>query len=208
VRKPQPQTPRFFRRAQELKAWLEAHHDKEDALLVGFRKKHKGQPSITYPEALDLALAFGWIDGVRKSIDAESYMIRFTPRRPKSVWSLVNIRRVGELKALGRMRPAGLKAFATRDPEMAARYSYERENAQLSSTYRKRFQANARAWAFFVGQPGSYQRPASWWVMSAKKEETRERRLKALIAASAKASRLPKLLGQTKEKGRAAKPPI
>jgi len=179
--------PVFFRTPADFRAWLERHHETADELLVGFYKKGSGRPSITWPESVDEALCFGWIDGIRRSIDGESYSIRFTPRRARSAWSAVNIRRAAELKKLGRMRPAGLRAFEARDPDRSQIYSFEQspESRRLSPEYQAKLEANEKAWAFFRSQAPYYQRVASWWVMSAKKEETRLRRLERLIANAA-----------------------
>jgi uncharacterized protein YdeI (YjbR/CyaY-like superfamily) len=191
---------KFFSNPSEFHQWLDRHHDKESELWVGFYKKESGRPSITYPEALDEALCYGWIDGVRKSVDEVSYKIRFTPRKAKSTWSLVNTKRVAELKRLGRMKTSGLKAFETRDPKRSGIYSFENAARRLDAVYEKKFQANKRAWAFFQAQPPGYQRTAIWWVMSAKKEETRWRRLASLIRDSQKGVRLGLITGSTKEK--------
>jgi len=179
--------------AAEFRHWLERHHAGVAALLVGFYKKHTGQPSVTYHEALDEALAFGWIDGVRKRIDDERYSVRFTPRQPRSIWSAVNIRRVGELTKLGRMAPPGLKAFESRDPARAGLYSFENRPQQLPRPLTAMFRKDANAWAFFQAQPPGYRRTAIWWIVSAKKEETRLRRLAALIELSRRSRRLPML---------------
>ena len=178
--------PRFFATAEEFRAWLEEHHADETELWVGYCKKGSGRPSMTWPESVDEALCFGWIDGVRKSIDAESYANRFTPRRARSTWSAVNIRRVRELEALGRMRPAGLKAFAERAEERSGIYAYEqRAGAELGAEFEGLFRANEPAWAWFQAQPAGYRKTATWWVVSAKKEETRRKRLATLIEDSA-----------------------
>jgi uncharacterized protein YdeI (YjbR/CyaY-like superfamily) len=178
--------PTFFATPARFRAWLEKHHARATELLVGFYKKGSGRPSITWPEAVDEALCFGWIDGVRRSLDADSYTIRFTPRRAGSTWSAVNVRRVAALTAEGIMRPAGLRAFEARAPEKTGIYSYEqRHTAALASEHLRQFQANAPAWAYFQAQPAWYRQAAIWWVVSAKKEETRLRRLAQLIADSA-----------------------
>jgi uncharacterized protein YdeI (YjbR/CyaY-like superfamily) len=174
----------FFKSAEDFRSWLEKNHDKQQALLVGFYKKASDKGGITYPEALDEALAFGWIDGVRKSLDESSYMIRFTPRKAKSIWSMVNIKRVGELAKLGRMRPSGLAAFEGRDLEKAQRYSYERKTSKLDGELEKKLKASKKAWEFFQAQPPGYQKVISWWIISAKQEETRFRRLERLIKDS------------------------
>src|SRR5947199_424834 len=139
----------FFQFPSEFRKWLEEHHDSTQELLVGFYKKSSGKPSITWPEAVDEALCFGWIDGQRKGIDATSYTIRFTPRKPRSTWSAVNVKRVGELAGLGLMRPAGLKAFEERTEEKSGIYAYEQENARLDDAYEQQFRANKKAWDFF-----------------------------------------------------------
>lgn len=154
---------------------------------MGLHRKGTGRTSVTYAEALDEALCFGWIDGVRKRVDAVSYTIRFTPRKARSTWSSVNIARANELISLGRMAPAGLAAFGRRTPERSGRYSYEaRKDVALAPADRRRLRANVSAWSFFSSRPPSYQRTATWWVTSAKKEETRRHRLEALIECSAR----------------------
>jgi uncharacterized protein YdeI (YjbR/CyaY-like superfamily) len=178
--------PTFFATSADFRAWFERHHASSRELLVGFHKRASGKPSITWPESVDQALCFGWIDGVRRSIDATSYSIRFTPRKATSNWSSINVRRVKELTASGLMRPAGLDAFERRSEEKSGVYSYEqRKSAALPAAALARFRANAKAWKFFRAQPPWYQRTAAYWVISAKKEETRERRLDTLIHDSA-----------------------
>jgi uncharacterized protein YdeI (YjbR/CyaY-like superfamily) len=178
--------PTFFATPADFRAWFERHHATSRELLVGFYKRDSGKPSITWPESVDQALCFGWIDGVRKSIDGASYSIRFTPRKTTSNWSTINVRRVKELTASGLMRPAGLEAFRRRSEKKSGVYSYEqRKSAELPAAARARFRANAKAWKFFQAQPPWYQRTATYWVISAKKEETRERRLDTLIRDSA-----------------------
>jgi uncharacterized protein YdeI (YjbR/CyaY-like superfamily) len=177
--------PKFFPSPAAWHAWLEQHHEKHDELWVGFHKVGSGKPSITWPEAVDEALCFGWIDGVRKSLDESSYVIRFTPRRSKSIWSAVNIKRVAELSTLGLMRPKGVQAFERRTGDRSEIYAYEqRMDAELRGAYEKQFRARKKAWKFFRAQPPWYQRTASWWVISAKKEETRLKRLAQLIEDS------------------------
>lgn len=181
----------FFSSFYDFRAWLEAHHSKAPELWVGYYKKASGAPSITYPESVDQALCFGWIDGVRKSVDANRYAIRFTPRRPKSVWSTINTQRLQELIKLGVITPAGLKAFQARNPKRSALYSREAASPRkLDDAYEKKLKANKKAWDFWQRQPPGYQRMASGWVMSAKREETRLRRLGVLIADSEKEKRL------------------
>jgi uncharacterized protein YdeI (YjbR/CyaY-like superfamily) len=182
--------PRFFRTPADLRRWLERNHAKAAELWVGFHKKGSGRASITWPESVDEALCFGWIDGVRYRIDEISYRIRFTPRRAKSVWSNVNVKRVGELKKLGRMAPAGLAAFSQADPRKSGIYAYERSHARLGAPYEKTFKTNRKAWTFFKSQAPWYQRTLTHWVVSAKREETRLRRLATLIAASEAARKL------------------
>ena len=185
----------FFKTSTEFRKWLKQNHAKATELLVGFYKKHSGKAGITYPQALDEALCFGWIDGVRKSVDESSYTIRFTPRKPGSNWSGVNIKRVGELTQLGRMQPAGLKIFAERDHKKSGVYSYETRPQQLEGHYAEIFQANKPAWDFFQTQAPSYRRTGTWWIISAKQEETRLRRLAKLIEISAQGRKLPELSG-------------
>jgi uncharacterized protein YdeI (YjbR/CyaY-like superfamily) len=186
--------PTTFERAEDFRAWLEQHHDSEPELWVGYHKKHSRKASVTWPESVDEALCFGWIDGIRKSIDAERYMIRFTPRRARSVWSAVNIARVAVLTEAGRMRPAGLEAFEARREDRSGIYSYEqRDRAKLEPGFEKRFRAKKRAWASFEAMPKSYRQAAIRWVMTAKKEGTRERRLAALIESSAVGQTIPPL---------------
>jgi uncharacterized protein YdeI (YjbR/CyaY-like superfamily) len=186
--------PTFFPTPADLRAWLERNHETETELLVGFYKKGSGKPSITWPELVDEALCFGWIDGVRRGIDDESYTIRLTPRKPTSNWSSVNIKRVGELTKEGRMRPAGLAAFSRRSEERSGIYSYEqRKNAKLEPDQEREFRANAAAWSFFQAQPAGYKRTATHWVVSAKREDTRRKRLATLIDDSANGRRLRQL---------------
>jgi uncharacterized protein YdeI (YjbR/CyaY-like superfamily) len=177
--------PKFFPSPSDWRAWLEEHHEKHEELWVGFHKVGSGKPSITWPEAVDCALCFGWIDGVRKSLGETSYVIRFTPRRPKSIWSAVNVKRVAALSAQGLMRTKGTQAFELRTGKRSEIYAYEqRKGAQLTGAYGKQFRANKKAWKFFQAQPPWYRRTASWWVISAKKEETRVKRLDVLIEDS------------------------
>jgi uncharacterized protein YdeI (YjbR/CyaY-like superfamily) len=186
--------PRFFATPAQLRAWFEAHHVDAPELLVGFYKKGSGRRSITWPESVDEALCFGWIDGVRRRIDDESYSIRFTPRRPRSIWSEVNIKRAGELIEQGRMTPAGVAAFEARDEARSAVYSYEqRHRAALEPEQEERLRANTAAWEWFQSRPPSWRRSAIYWVTSAKRAETRERRLATLIEDAA-AGRMPKAL--------------
>jgi uncharacterized protein YdeI (YjbR/CyaY-like superfamily) len=174
----------FFASSDEFRQWLEQNHDTMQELWIGFYKKDSGKTGITYKEAVDQALCFGWIDGIRKSVDTLSYMNRFTPRKRSSNWSSVNIKRVGELTEMGLMHPAGIKAFTERDPRRSEMYSFERENVALDSAYEEKLRANEKAWSFFQAQPPSYRKPAIWWVMSARQEATRLKRLATLIEDS------------------------
>jgi uncharacterized protein YdeI (YjbR/CyaY-like superfamily) len=183
--------PRFFPVPAAFRAWLKVHHEIDRELWVGFYKKDSGRPSITWPESVDEALCFGWIDGLRKTIDAESYKIRFTPRKKTSNWSAVNIERVKELAKLGRMRPAGAKAFELRKEEKSGIYAYEnRKTAVLGKADEKQFRARPKAWDFFQRQPPGYRKLMTWWVISAKREETRQKRLERLISESEAGRRL------------------
>ena len=182
--------PKFFKTPSAFRKWLEAHHASSKELWVGFYKKGSGKPSIDWPESVDEALCFGWIDGIRKSIDEESYMIRFTPRKPSSVWSAVNIRNVEKLVRENRMRPAGLKAFAARKENRSGIYSYEQRSPELVEPYLGKLKRNKEAWKFFQTQPPSYRKVMNWWVISAKQEETRLKRLDKLIEESAQGRRM------------------
>jgi uncharacterized protein YdeI (YjbR/CyaY-like superfamily) len=184
----------FFATADDFRAWLAQHHETERELLVGFHKKGTKRPSITWPEAVDQALCFGWIDGVRRRIDDASYCIRFTPRKARSTWSAVNVKRMQELVEDGLVAPAGMAAFERRADDRTAIYSYEqRKAARLDPEQERRLKGNERAWAFFAAQPPSYRRAATHWVTSAKKSETRERRLEKLIEDSAARRPIPPL---------------
>ena len=186
--------PVFFATPEQLGAWLEEHHETATELLVGFHKKGSGKPSITWPESVEQALRFGWIDGVRRGLDDDSYTIRFTPRKPTSNWSLINVAKVEELKQRGLMAPAGLRAYEARKPERTGVYSSERaEPAVLAPEQEQRFRANQSAWEWFAGRPPGYRRTATHWVVSAKREETRLRRLQQLIDCSAEGRNVPPL---------------
>jgi uncharacterized protein YdeI (YjbR/CyaY-like superfamily) len=182
-----------FETPAELRAWLTKRHATERECWVTFFKPHTRRKGVTYQEALDEALCVGWIDGLVKRVDADCYVRRFTRRRPRSIWSATNIRRAGELKKLGRMRSPGLAAFEGRDPTRANLYSYENKPREFEAPYAKIFRANQRAWTFFRSRPPGYQRTATWWVMSAKQDATRTRRLEKLIAASADEVRIDNL---------------
>jgi uncharacterized protein YdeI (YjbR/CyaY-like superfamily) len=193
--------PTFFRSAAEFRSWLKQHHAKAAELHVGFHKRKSGKPSITWPEAVDQALCYGWIDGLRRSIDDTSYVIRFTPRRPGSVWSTVNVQRVKELDRLGKMRAAGLKAFKALKTSKV--YSYEqRHTAALSRADERMFRADKKAWTFFQDQAPWYRRMAIWWIVSAKKQATRHRRLAKLMECSRQRQIIPPM-GKPRLKGKA-----
>jgi len=188
-----PMSPKFFKTGAAFRAWLARRHDSAKEILVGFYKVGSGRQNMTYQQALDEALAFGWIDGVRRRLDDERYTIRFTPRKPTSIWSAVNIKRVKELEAAGRMTPAGRAAFAKRDERRSAIYSYERENAGLDAEALAAFAKSEKALEFYQRQAPWYRRTTAHWVLSAKKPETRERRLRTLIDYSERGERLPML---------------
>lgn len=178
-------TIKFFPTPAAFRKWLATNHDKANELWVGYFRKNSGKPSIDWPQSVDEALCFGWIDGLRKSIDEQSFKIRFTPRRARSVWSTVNIRNVERLIQEKRMQPAGMKAYAARKENRSGIYSYEQRPAELIEPYAGRFQKNKRAWKFFQAQPPGYRKMMTWWILSAKTEETRMKRLSQLIAKSA-----------------------
>jgi uncharacterized protein YdeI (YjbR/CyaY-like superfamily) len=186
---PEPK-PTFFKTPSDFRTWLSKHHKTADELWVGFYKKDSGKPSITWPESVDEALCVGWIDGVRKRIDDVSYKIRFSRRRPRSVWSSVNIKRMPELVKEGRMLPAGEEAFARRLENRSGIYAYEQRPAELPDPYAKKLKQNKAAWKFFESQPPYYRKLATWWIVSAKQEETRLKRLKKLIEVSAEGRRV------------------
>ncbi len=186
--------PRYFATPAAWRAWLEKHHASSTELLVGFYKKGSGKPSITWPESVDEALCFGWIDGIRRTVDDERYTIRFTPRKARSTWSAVNIERVAELTKRGPMRSAGLEAFARREKARSQIYAYEqRSEAALDDEAERAFRANEKAWTFFQAQPPGYRRTAIYWVMTAKKDETRRKRLATLIDDSARGRTIKQL---------------
>jgi uncharacterized protein YdeI (YjbR/CyaY-like superfamily) len=186
--------PTFFASASEFRAWLDAHHASATELWVGYHKRETGRPSMTWTESVQQALCYGWIDGVRKRIDESAYTIRFSPRQRRSIWSAVNVRHVEALIAAGEMRPAGRRAYEGRRENRSGIYSYEQRSVDLPPQYAKRLGRNAAARRFFESQPPSYRRPAIWWIVSAKKEETRLKRLSILIDHSARGERLPALV--------------
>lgn len=182
--------PTFFSNQLEFRAWLEKNHRVEAELLVGFYKVDSGKPSMTWSQSVDQALCFGWIDGIRKSVDSESYCIRFTPRRKTSIWSAVNIKKVEELTQQGLMQPAGFEAFSYRKEERSTLYSFERDAIKLADSFADKFKANKKAWKFFTTQAQSYQKSTIYWIMSAKQEKTQLSRLEKVIAESEKQIRL------------------
>lgn len=189
--------PTFFRSPEEFRAWLQQHHATERELLLGFYKKRSGVTGFTQAQAVDEALCFGWIDGHVRAIDENRYTARFTPRTPQSIWSAVNIRRAEQLIAQGRMEPSGLRIYTGRDPRQAGKYSFENRPQSLDPADEATFRADAPAWTFFQAQAPSYRRTAIWWVVSAKKDETRRRRLATLIQDSAEGRRLKHLISTT-----------
>jgi uncharacterized protein YdeI (YjbR/CyaY-like superfamily) len=186
----------FFPTSVDFRAWLEARHQNCTELWVGIHKKSSGRPSITYPEALDEALCFGWIDGVRKSLDADSYTQRFTPRKPKSQWSAINIGHVERLAKAGRMRAAGLKAFAGARDQSRNCFYEQPEKAGFNPENERHFRTQGKAWDFFQAQPPWYRRTATFWVISAKKEATRQKRLAILIGDSSRGQTIAPLTRQ------------
>ena len=182
--------PKFFATPEKFREWLEKNHASETELLVGFHKKSSGKKSITYAEALDEALCFGWIDGVKRSLNETSYTQRFTPRRARSIWSLVNVKHVERLKKEGRMHAAGLAAYEQRDPKRTGIYAFENAPRDLSAEYEKQFRKVEGAWEYFQTYPPYLKKTVSFWVMSAKKEETRSARLQRLIESCAKGERI------------------
>ena len=170
------------------------HHSSEKELLLGYYRKGTGEPSITWPESVDEALCFGWIDGIRKKVDDRSYTIRFSPRRTGSIWSKANITRARELIGEGRMQPAGLAAYEARKENRSGIYSYEQRKPRLEEPYNKLLRQDEAAWDFFQSQPPSYRKTVSWWIISAKREDTRLRRFEKLRACSLQGMRIPEVL--------------
>ena len=179
-----PTNIKFFKTPEAFRKWLEKNHNKKDELWLGFYKKSSGKKSITYKEVVDAVLCFGWIDGISKGIDEEKYCQRCTPRRAKSIWSAINIKKIEELTKKGLMHEAGLKAFNNRDKKLAGLYSFEQKEIKFPAAYIKKLKANKKAWEYFSKMPPSYRKAATWWVISAKQEETRLRRHNALIKDS------------------------
>jgi uncharacterized protein YdeI (YjbR/CyaY-like superfamily) len=184
---------KFFPTPTDFRRWLSEYHDKADELWVGYYKKTTGRPTLTWRESVDEALCFGWIDGVRQSIDEEAYQNRFTPRRVGSHWSLVNLARVQVLIEDGRMAPAGMAAYEARDPEKCGLYSFERAEARLSAEQLADFKAHREAWEFWNAQPPGYRKQATWWVASAKQEDTRARRFATLLQDCSSGLRIKQL---------------
>lgn len=183
----------FFKSPAEFRKWLHKNHDKETELFVGYYKVKTGKPSMTWSQSVDEALCYGWIDGIRRSIDEESYNIRFTPRRPTSNWSAINLKKVEKLTKKGLMQPAGLEIFKHRKESKAGIYAYENKSPKLSTDYRNKFKENNKAWKFFQTLPPSYHKSVIYWVMSAKQESTRLRRLNELISDSNNGLRIKQL---------------
>jgi uncharacterized protein YdeI (YjbR/CyaY-like superfamily) len=192
-----PLKPVFFETPAAFRRWLVRNHATADVLWVGYHKKGSGMPSITWPESVDQALCFGWIDGIRKSIDDSRYTIRFTPRKRGSVWSSINIKRVRALIALGLMQPAGRTAYQARKLNKSGIYSYEQRSVDLPPPCDRLLKRNKRAWKFYQEQLASYRKAVSWWIVSAKKDETRLKRLEKLAAYSAQGQRIPELRRKT-----------
>ena len=179
------QQPTFFAKQSDFREWLQKNHDKETELLVGFYKVGSGKSSMTWSQSVDEALCFGWIDGVRKSINNESYQIRFTQRKSTSVWSAINIKKIEELTRQGLMQPAGLASFEKRKESKSKIYSYEKDEVELTQSLKKQFKENKKAWDYFQSLAPSYRKVSAHWVMSAKQETTRIKRLNQLISDSA-----------------------
>lgn len=193
--------PIYFATPARWRAWLEANHATKLELLVGFHKTSTGKACITWSQSVDEALCFGWIDGIRRSLGDEAYTIRFTPRKPTSIWSAVNVAKIAELRNANKMHPAGEAAFAKRTDAKTNLYSSERyAAAKFSAAQRKQFTANAKAYAWFSAQPPGYQNLTTYWVTSAKQEATQTKRLAELIVHSAKGEKLPRLTKYAKKK--------
>ncbi len=190
-----------FTSAAQFRQWLEVNHARTSELWVGFFRKDSGKGGLTYAEAVDEALCFGWIDGLKKRVDELSYTHRFTPRKPRSNWSRINIQHVERLEEAGRMTPAGLKAYTARAPERTGVYSFENAPRQLAPADETLFKADKVAWKFFQRQPPGYQRVAIWWMVSAKKPETRARRLSGIIQESRHGRRLSQVTGSKHKRG-------
>ncbi len=188
----------FFTTQSHFRRWLEKNHTTEKELWIGFYKKDSNKKGITYKEAVDEALCFGWIDGIRKKVNEESYTNRFTPRKPKSNWSVVNSKRVQELTQLGVMHESGLAAFSRKESTRTQLYSFEQKNVQLPSMYEKKIKSNKKAWQYFQTQAPWYKKSATWWVISAKQEITKLKRLESLIECSENGKTIPPLTRKNK----------
>jgi uncharacterized protein YdeI (YjbR/CyaY-like superfamily) len=182
--------PTFFAKQADFRKWLQKNHKKETELLVGFYKVDSGKPSMTWSQSVDEALCFGWIDGVRKSIDKDSYQIRFTQRKPTSIWSAINIKKVEELTKQGLMQGAGFASFEKRRENKSKIYSYEKDEVELTPNLKRQFKANKKAWEYFQSLAPSYRKVSAHWVMSAKQETTQIKRLNQLISDSAAGTNL------------------
>lgn len=191
--------PTFFKNSHELRQWLHDNHEKETELWLGYYKKNSGKANFTWSESVDEALCYGWIDGIRKSIDAESYMIRFTPRKSSSIWSAVNIKKIKELKAKNLIQPAGLAAYAKKKANKSKVYAFEQEEVVLHKEYEQLIKANEPAWEFFQALSPYYKKASIWHVMSAKREPTRQKRIQLLIDCCAKGEKLPLFKWSKKE---------
>jgi uncharacterized protein YdeI (YjbR/CyaY-like superfamily) len=190
-----PSEPIFFETPAQLRDWLDAHHQTADELIVGAWKKAAGKPTLTWPEIVEEALCVGWIDSIRRSVPGDGWTIRLTPRRKRSIWSAVNVAKVAELRAAGRMRPAGEAAFEARLADRTAIYSFEQpHDPELAPAEEARFRANEAAWAWFSAKAPSFRKQALHWVISAKRPETRERRLATLVADSAAGRPIPQMI--------------
>ena len=196
---------RFFASSAAFRTWLEKNHASVDELIVGFWKKGSGKGGLTYQEAVDQGLCFGWIDGVKHSLDENSYSHRFTPRRARSIWSAVNLRRFAELQAQGLVRPAGLAAFEARDVKRTQQYSFEQQNPAFDAPLEKMLKQNRAAHAFWQAQPPGYRKTATWWVVSARRNETRVRRMQTLIEDAARGERIAALRRPEKPKSSTTK---
>ncbi len=191
--------PKFFSNPTKFRNWLEKNHNRKDELIVGYYKVASGKPSMTWSESVDQALCYGWIDGIRRSICEISYCIRFTPRRPRSTWSAVNLKKIQVLTKLGLMNSEGIKAYKKRTTKNSEIYSHEQKYLKLKKEYEKKLKANKKAWAYFESLAPSYKKPTIWWVMSAKKEETQIRRLDILISSSSNGKLIPQLIWEKKK---------
>jgi uncharacterized protein YdeI (YjbR/CyaY-like superfamily) len=195
---PTPENVIFFETPAQLRSWFEKNHATAGELWLGYHRKRTGRPTVTWQEVVDQELCFGWIDSVRYSLDDDRSAQRITPRRKRSVWSAINIKRFGELEALGLVHPAGRDAFEKRDEARSRIYSYENRSRGFDAAREAAFRKHKLAWTFFEAQPPSYRKTAAFWVMSAKRDETRERRLTVLIERSRNRERLPQLVSPSR----------